>query len=112
LCHPLKLGMEIVGAKVAVSGSHLDSRMAEDSAQSAAGFESDRRCSRPGQGSARPGRPHSPPQQGHVTTVGTYLGGPSFCKPLCCYSRRNAAQEASRETFLVVCSAESEPRER
>jgi hypothetical protein len=32
-CHPLKLGMEIAGAKVAVSGGHLDTRMAEDSAQ-------------------------------------------------------------------------------
>ena len=31
-CHPLKLGMEIAGAKVAVSGGHLDARMAEDSA--------------------------------------------------------------------------------
>jgi hypothetical protein len=31
-CHPLKLGMEIAGAKVAVSGGHLDTRMAEDSA--------------------------------------------------------------------------------
>jgi hypothetical protein len=33
LCHALKLGMEIAGAKMAVSGGHLDSRMAEDSAQ-------------------------------------------------------------------------------
>jgi hypothetical protein len=29
----MKLGMQVVGAKVAVSGSHLDRRMAEDSAQ-------------------------------------------------------------------------------
>ena len=33
LCHPLKLGMKIAGAKVAVAGGHLDGRMAEDSAQ-------------------------------------------------------------------------------
>ena len=33
LCHSLKLSMEIVGAKVAVSGGHLDTPMAEDSAQ-------------------------------------------------------------------------------
>ena len=33
LCHPSKLGMKIIGAKMTVSGGHLDASMAEDSAQ-------------------------------------------------------------------------------
>src|ERR1700735_4473077 len=33
LCHPPKLRMEIAGTKVAISGGHLDSRVAQDAAQ-------------------------------------------------------------------------------
>ena len=33
LCHPSKLGMKIIGAKMTVSGGHLDGSMAKDSAQ-------------------------------------------------------------------------------